>query len=331
MSPSAFSPTSTYSELSLGPESQGTLLKHLFAGIGYGYSGPATIPGLSGLRHSFSAIGTKSNNILLAVGGREEDRPKGLDRDSPRALMEAWRDRALLSAYDVQGALERDGLVVDLMFFQNVNQGQNWFRTGMHPLEWARKNHLPDDIGLRFTESVFQIPVMPSEELAIVAQSVGASFLSLGDLRLDEIAMLTTKGEGVVPHDKIKDVLSRRRILQYFYPPTDELILSAYDISKRDDKGLVTELKESAEAIGHPPVRNVIFPQANFLDPVQTAQELERSKYISFESKVQITESGFTITQSIRKTAQGSLVLRVLKRLGISNLAKTIIEAARRA
>lgn len=316
-----------YCELRLGEQSKTRLLKNLVESIGFQYSGSDTIPGLSGLRHRFDAIGSKGKNILLVVGGAEtEDLRKRYQWD-PRAQMEAWRDRALLSAYDVQSALQLDGLIVDLMFFHNINYTTEWVGPKFDPSGWLKKHHMPHDISMSHTTSVDNIPFMSNDELAIVAQSIGACFLSLNDLKLDEIKLLAKPSDTTVALDKIKDILSRLRIIQYFHPPTDELILSGYDLSKRHDKELVTALKESAEQLGHPAVQNVLVPAANFRDPVETAKALEKNKYISFESKVEINESSFKITQSIRKTAQGSFVVRILKAVGLGDLAKSIVEA----
>lgn len=318
-----------YCELRLGEQSETRLLKSLIESIGFQYSGADTIPGLSGLRHRFDAIGTKGKNILLVVGGAETEDLRKRHQWNPRAQMEAWRDRALLSAYDVQSVLQLDGFIVDLMFFHNISYTTEWVGFGpkFDIREWIKKHHMPHDISMSHTISVNDIPLMSNDELATVAQSVGACFLSLNDLKLDEITLLATPSDTTVTLDKIKDILSRLRVIQYFHPPTDELILSAYDLSKRDDKELVTALKESAEELGHPPVQNVLVPAANFRDPVETAKALEKNKYISFESKVEINESGFKITQSIRKTAQGSFVVRILKAVGLGDLAKSIVEA----
>jgi hypothetical protein len=317
-----------FCELRLGEQSRARVLKSLIESIGFQYSGEDTIPGLSGIHHRFDAIGTKGKNILLVVGGAETEELRKRHQWNPRAQMEAWRDRALLSAYDVQATLQLEGFVVDLMFFHNISYTNEWVGFGpkSDPGEWIEKHQMPNDISMSHIMSVKDIPLMSNDELATVAQSIGACFLSLNDLKLDEITLLATPSDSKVTLDKIQDILRRLRVLQYFHPPTDELILSAYDVSKRTDKKLVTALKESAEELGHPPVENVLVPAANFRDPVETAKALEKNKYISFESRVEINESGFKVTQSIRKTAQGSFVVRILKGIGLGDLAKSIIE-----
>ena len=116
-------------------------------------------------------------------------------------------------------------------------------------------------------------------------------------------------------------------MLQYFNPPTDELLLSAYDLNRSSDPSLPNKLYDTSIALGHIPTENELVPFASFKDPVETAKQLEEHKYIEFESKIEITEEGRKITQSIRKTAQGSFVIRVLKTLGLPDLAKAIIQA----
>ena len=318
-----------YCELLLGEKSKARLLKNLIESMGFQYSGADTIHGLSGVHHRFDAIGTKGKNILLVVGGAETEDLRKRHQWSPREQMEAWRDRALLSAYDVQSALLLNGFIVDLMFFHNISYTTAWVGSGLKSdhRDWIKKHYMPDDITMSHTMSAYDIPLMSNDELATVAQSVGACFLSLNDLKLDEIALLAAPSDTRVTLDKIKNILGRLRVMQYFRPPMDELILSAYDLSKRHDKELITALKKSAEKLGHPPVQNVLVPGANFRDPIETAKTLEKNKYISFESKVEINQPGFKITQSIRKTAQGSFVVRILRGIGLGDLAKSIIEA----
>jgi hypothetical protein len=316
-----------YCELNLGDHSKAALLKRLITTVGYQYSGADTIRGLSGIRHAFDAIGTRKKNILLVVGGAETEALRKKDQWDPRARMEVWRNNALLSAYDVQAALQMEGLVVDLMFFHNINYTQAWVGPKFASQEWIEKNKLPHDISRSHTTSVYDIPLMSTDDLSTVAQSIGACFLSLDDLQIGEIALLTAASEARVPTEKIRNILLRRRLLQYFQPPTDELILSAYDFSKRHDRDLVTDITESADALGHPSVQNVLVPAANFRNAIETAKALEKHKFISYESRVEITQPGYTISQSIRKTAQGSLVVRILKSIGIGDLAKSIIEA----
>jgi hypothetical protein len=320
----------SYNELMLGINSRSVLLKNLMEGVGYGFSGAQTIPGLSGMSHHFDAIGTKGKNLLLVIGGAD-DRTRSRDHGdtTPRAEMESWRDRALLSGYDVQKALEQEGVIVDLLFFHNINHSAGIPESKAGPQEWLKEKKLPIDTGMRFIISIFDIPTLSKEQLATTAESVGGCFLSLDDMSIEEIAILTDPNGGDVVKKKVSDVLSRRRVQQYFHPPTDELILTGYGISQRKDRKLAEEMTHTAASIGHEPVRNAIVPEASFLDPLETARALEDRKFIHFESNVEITESGYKVTQIIRKSAQGNLVVRVLKTLGIGALAKGILETVR--
>lgn len=318
-----------YSELCLGEESKQVFLRNVLTTLGYEHSGPSSLFGLSGLEHLFDAIGKRNENILLVSGGAAyHDYAKGKSKNlNPKERMEQWRNKALLSAYDVQSVLTQDNLIVDLMFFQNVNnKHQSWSKSSDRD-EWRERHKLPKDIAGMHTESVYDVPVLSQNELLKVANSIGASFLTLNDLTIDEIAALASTDYTKELKTKVHNTCKRLRLLQYFNPPTDELLLSAYDLNRSSDPYLPNKLYDTSMALGHIPTENELVPSASFKDPVETAKQLEKHKYIEFESKIEITQEGRKVTQSIRKTAQGSFVIRVLKTLGLPDLAKAIIQA----
>lgn len=316
-----------YSEFSLGEESRGNFLKNVISALGYNYSGPDVLDGLSGLKHRFEAIATRDKNILLIVGGAEKRRDEKRQHYlTPRERMETWRNSALLSSYDVQNVLSLDGYIIDLMFFHNISYNIHIPSYGkVHFDEWVKQNNLAGDLSVTRTQSVSPIQTLDNQELAAVAQSIGASFLSLDDLSLKEIAsLILSQDQKAVEY--AKDISKKLRLLQYFYPPTDELLLGTYDISKRTDKELAKDIYHAALTFGHQPGANVIVPQVDFKDPVATAIALEKHKYIEYQSSVEITGEGKRITQTIKKTAQGSFIIRLLKSLGITDLAKAILD-----
>lgn len=314
-----------YYELCLGDYSRQVFLKNILNALGFKYSGPSSLPGLSGLYHEFDAIGRRDRNILLVAGGAEyyDHNRRNKENLNPRERMEQWRNKALLSAYDVQSALTQDKLIVDLMFFQNVNNNHRWIGKDIDPDEWRKRNKVPDDIKAMHSQSIYDMPILSQDELVNIANAIGASFVTLNDLTIEEIATLSGTDDIKTAHETCK----RLRLLQHFNPPTDELLLSACDLSRSPDPDLPKKLYDTSIALGHTPTENVLVPSTSFKDPVETAKQLEKNKYIEFESTMEITEEGCKITQSIRKTAQGSFVVRVLKTLGLPDIAKAIIEA----
>jgi hypothetical protein len=315
-----------YSEICLGEQSKNVFLKNMISALGFEHSGPTHIDGLSGLKHEFDAIGKRGSNILLVVGGAEYlkhmNNKKSSDRLSPRERMEKWRDQALLSAYDVQAALVQDKMIVDLMFFHNVNNNKcMWPSSQIELGDWIKNQNLPKDMGISLSASVEDIPTMSREGLINVAHSIGSSFLTLDDLSIEEIVLLTNENSA----KNALAVCNRLRLKQHFNPPTDELVLMTYDLTHSSNVDLPVILYETSVALGHQPIDNILVPAINFKDPVATAKELENSKYIEFKSKTEITEKGYKITQSIRKTAQGSFVIRLLQNIGLPDLAKAII------
>ncbi|MBI4964377.1 MAG: hypothetical protein HY913_13955 [Desulfomonile tiedjei] len=326
-----------YWELRLGDQSKGTLLRNVLEALGFVYAGPNSFSGLSGLRHEFEAIGSNDRNILLVAGGAEKDR--GVECElNPRQRMKEWRDQALLSALDVQNALLHEGLIVEIMFFHNVAYGYSlpfgeWAKRGISSTEaiqgWMADYKLPSDIELFCVLPRQEIEQLSNQELANVAQSVGASFLSLDDFAKEDLSTIVKAHANSDTDESIKIILKRSRLYQYFAPPTDELVLSAYDISRRKDRDLAKQIYDAARELGHPPAENILVPSADFNDPIETAKELEKHKYISFEHRVELTESGVRATQIIRKTAQGSSVIRALKALNLDKVVEAIIRATK--
>lgn len=314
-----------YNELNLGEHSRRNLLRNVLQVLGFEYHGPESIEGQSGVSHPFEAIGRRDKNILLVVGGAEaQNRHQDIRKITPRQRMEAWRNSALLSSYDIQSVLAPEGLVVDLLFFHNVNTVPLLEIEGniVSPDEWWATHGLHFDHSFSHAESPEPIQVLASTELAEVASLVGACFLTLDDLTLEEIAILAADATPVP--ERVNPVLRRVRVPQYFDPPTDELILVGSDLMRGVDRSLITQFHQMATSLGHRPAINELVPQADFNDPVATAIALEKHKYISFEHTVEVLPEGRKITQTIKKTAQGSFIIRVLKSIGLPELAKAV-------
>ena len=316
-----------YSEFSLGDESRQKLLANICEACGFKYAGPDKISGLSGLKHRFEAVGTRGKNLLLIAGGAEDARHRDQRASrTPRERMETWRDAALLASYDVQAALQANGYITDLMFFQNVNTKLVLpFSQKKEPSDWVREHGLNKDVLLTETTSVDPVETLAGQELATVAESVGASFLSLEDLSVHEIAQLTRDvgGEYV---KTAEEIFRRLRLKQYFSPPTDEMLIASYGLSGSQEQDLVPRIYDMATALGHQPSQNVLVPDIDFRDPIATALALEKHKYIEYQKVIEVTSEGRKVTETIRKTAQGSFIIRLLQNIGLADLAKGIVD-----
>lgn len=312
-----------YFELTLGEHSRRQLLTNLLTGLGFEYTGPESIEGRSGVKHAFEAVGLKDRNVLLVVGGAEQKPNRHHERLSQRERMELWRNQALFSVYDIQEALAQEGRVVDLLLFHNVSNRPMPSPLEQESEEWVKRKKLFLDMTFGVSYTLEQAPVLTSAELAVAAQAVGACFFSLDNLEFDEIAKIARRGPGAA--EETKKLCQRLRLAQYFAPPTDEMLLTAYDLSRRRDKDIAVAVYDQAVRLGHQPTDNVLVSDAPFRDPVATAVALEKHKYIDFKATVEMTPEGTRVTQEIRKTAQGSLIVRILKEIGLPALARAII------
>ncbi|NQT04356.1 MAG: hypothetical protein HQ580_20185 [Planctomycetes bacterium] len=324
-------PECFYTELNLGKFGRQNLLRNILRAQGYMPAAQQDFEGLSGIRHVFEVVGVKGKNLLLVVGGAEGDKASRSPRyATPRNRMVRWRNKALLSAYDVESVLAAEGWMVELMFFQNVSNIYPRELDELDPDEvpkFFRQSGLECDHRFEMRASSEPIPVERSEELVKVASSVGACFFTLNDLTLDELVYLAAKTPDETDPHRVQAISDRIRVSQYFRPPTDELIIAASDFSARRDREFVHQVYRAALTLGHEPAQNALVPNVDFRDPVATAVELEKHKYIHFETTLEVTEEGRKVTQVIRKTAQGSFIVRVLRNIGLPELAKAIIAA----
>jgi hypothetical protein len=172
------------------------------------------------------------------------------------------------------------------------------------------------------TDSAIDTP--GSRFLADAASSSGACYLGLNDLSLAEIAALCSNDEAAA-RIVAREALSRMRVDQYFNPPTDELLLTALSLTRRNDPEIVRDIHEVAVSLAHVPVPNVIVPQTDYGDPVATARALASIGAIEYAAEVRVAIGGREIVHRISKTAQENFVIRLLKTLDLAGIAKAII------
>ncbi|OPL11758.1 MAG: hypothetical protein AVO38_15625 [delta proteobacterium ML8_D] len=315
----------SYSEMNLGKFSKRNLLQNILSATGYQeLQENVRIAGLSGLMHNFEIMGIKDKNLLLVVGGAEDKEVyKQYNLKTPKEKMEFWQKEALLSAYDVEAALKQDGYIIDLMFFRNISHHTP--PISKEPMEYYKPFDIPDDLSVSWTKSIYDIPILSDDILTDSAQSIGACFLSLNTLSLEELGMLTSNiDEKSINY--CKQILNQKRISQYFSPPTDELLLSTFDRLKTSSPFQeATQIIEIAEKLGHKPTPNILIN--NLLrDPVEIAKELEKKNLISYKGITEVTQEGIKIRHEISKSAQESFVIRLIKALNIGQLTESIVK-----
>jgi len=286
--------------------------------------------GLSGLEHKIDAVGMRSNNLAVVLSGpkdlglREEN---NIHTPSPKFKSEVWCRDALLRMYDISAMLVHEGIVVDLVLFENrLTQSMPVGGFGFETIRpWVTQHGLPDDWLGNWQTSVNEINVPSMRYLSETGQSAGACYFGLNDLTLKEIADICSDDEPRA-HQATRSAMARVRVDQYFNPPTDELILSALALSKRHDAGLIKEVYDAAAGLRHAPVQNVVVPGTDYTDPVATAIELAKVGAVEYTAEIRLEENGRQIIHRVTKTAQENFVIRVLKVIDVPGIVKSLVE-----
>jgi hypothetical protein len=325
--------TNTYAEMSLSPRSEQTILRQVLANSGFEYSGPRLMLGLSGLEHQVDAVGLRGDNLALVLSGPKDLglRPeKSIHTPSPKFKSEVWCRDALLRMYDISATLQREGLTVDLVLFENrLTQslpGGGFGGGAIQP--WVAEHGLPNDWLGTWQSSVYDIDVPSMRYLSETGQSAGACYLGLNDLTLHEIADICS-GDEARAQPATRSAMSRVRVDQYFNPPTDELILTALALSKRHDTALIKDIYDVATALQHAPVENVVVPATDYTDPVATARELAKIGAVDYTAEIRLEENGRQIIHRVTKTAQENFVIRALKVLDLPGIVKSLVHGFR--
>ncbi|MGC8604574.1 MAG: hypothetical protein ACP5VS_12940 [Desulfomonilaceae bacterium] len=313
-----------YGQVELAVESRQAFLKNVLDQLGFIHFDMPIIKGRSGIEHKCEAIGIKDQRVLIVIGGAENEKNRKSSLSDPREQMEEWKKQSLLSLYDVKSLFEQQRFAAEILLFQNVfgfKEPKKFeeFETLVH------ENALPFSVTASFQRSAKDITVMPVSELVEVATSVGASFLTLNDFSIEEISLFTTENTDKDTKNKITEILKLKRFYQYFYPTTDELILSSYALSDRRDMSMATVVVEEAIKLDHKPSSNALV-SADPNNPVETLEAIRDMKYVNFEHEtVVVTETGQKIVQKISRTAQGSFIDRVISSV-TSGAIKAILD-----
>lgn len=324
------------------------LLLNIVKALGFAPVAGGYYRGLSGLEHGFEIVGARQNrHLLLVLSG-----PISLDersRDPWLALLqqkeketapwgpdvsvqeEVWKRLVLLPACDAQAGWGLRGWTIDTLVFYNVfaffpsrdRGGIAEFRKHVRvtevPLQchfdWASRASIPSDLAL-----------------ARLGSSTGACFISLAEIldlvRVTGFNFFARDAEDAQIH-KLRHYLTQRRVIQFFEPPTDELLLTAANLAALRPKPSphIIDAAKLSTKLKHPLSPNVILTDVPHRDPVKVAKELEEHKLIAYEAQtVHVTPNGKMTIEKITKTPQESFVLRLLRILDVPGTVEGIIK-----
>jgi hypothetical protein len=327
-----------YSVALLSPEAEERFLRRVLTALGFQPSRQESPIGLSGLQHSslLTGVSTTAHHIVLCQTGFQQvfaaPRVARIGQSSPppgdsRALREReeqLRRDILFSGYDLKGRFEAEGWTCDLLCFLNLSSPEEG---GSDLLDFTlrrqRSGLAPIDIQSTVHQSTDPIAHIPLAELRRNAISTGACFLGLSDLLDHELVSVTQSEESAALETAI-EMLKRLRIVQYFRPPTDELLLATL---AKSTTGLPQQQLSTAadlsKRLNHPLGDNALLAGVDKDNPLEVALALRKEHLIQYRGKVAyVTESGLQVSHEIEKTAQESWIAKISK---LVNLLKSLI------
>jgi hypothetical protein len=123
--------------------------------------------------------------------------------------------------------------------------------------------------------------------------------------------------------DDVREVLRRRHVLQYFFPPADQLAVGLIDRGSRSQKSVLDQLV-LAPNIGHPQGEMELIPQDTTLPDVIDALQ-ERGFIVEGEIGLELGSTGKEIRTSLKFKPREGLLSKVISRFSISSDLKSLI------
>ena len=115
--------------------------------------------------------------------------------------------------------------------------------------------------------------------------------------------------------DAIRNILKGLGILQYFFPPPDQLALGLIDRALPTDDDLIMQLRSAVER-GHPFGPNELVPPSPSL--TTTIDDLRDKGYVmEGERTLEITETGKTIRETLKFKPREGLVSKIINQFSV--------------
>lgn len=117
--------------------------------------------------------------------------------------------------------------------------------------------------------------------------------------------------------DGAKDILNKKNIMQYFFPPIDHLALGLSD-RKAVPIGELIKKIEMAPGLGHPLRKPDLIPSKS-VNPMETIQQLkDAGYYVEGTINLELTDKALTARNEIKFMPREGLLARIMSRFGIN-------------
>ncbi|HEX8493038.1 MAG TPA: hypothetical protein VF658_09375 [Pyrinomonadaceae bacterium] len=139
---------------------------------------------------------------------------------------------------------------------------------------------------------------------------MGLCAVPFEDFTPDELELLSA-GEDV---EEIKAVLRRQNILQYFFPPPDQLALGLIERGQINSIPQLIDLLVKTPDLGHPFASTEIMPpRQSFMEIIE---ELQARQLVSRGANgFEITDEGRALRSRVRERPREGLISKILNRL----------------
>lgn len=115
--------------------------------------------------------------------------------------------------------------------------------------------------------------------------------------------------------DFVRETLRRKNILQYFFPPPDQLALGLVDRFRPKNRAHLIDLTKSAPAMGHPFGQPEIVQASS---PQQVIDELlDRGLAVEGELTIDIGPDGQSLRSTVRFKPREGLLSKIINRISV--------------
>ncbi len=116
--------------------------------------------------------------------------------------------------------------------------------------------------------------------------------------------------------DQIRQLLQRKNILQYFFPPPDQLSLGVIDRCRPKNRSELIALTESAPAMGHPFGCPEMVPNGSATAVI--GKLLERGLALEGEVQMEMSPEGQKVRSTVRFKPQEGLLSKLINRVSVN-------------
>jgi hypothetical protein len=298
-----------------------------------------SLRGSSGIDHAITAAGIDQDRRRLVIITSESDprtsafvqsdlqlafpdfkviaaRPEMYDRGSMVALFEDFPE--MLKAEDLRKA------IADSPRFNELIAGMGRSQRLITGLEFWKDNGMWNQVTLAYMSFVFSATALlippeqrPSAFLSLSGFSPGADAM-VGICRIPVHQFTEADAELIKSGNKlgeIQTVLKKLAILQYFFPPPDNLALGLIERCAPTTDILITQLESCIER-GHPFGPNELVPASGSL-PTMIDSLRDRGYVMEGERILEVTDTGKSIRETVKFKPRESLVSKIINQFSI--------------